>query len=336
MTIDTVSKKDNLNYANLRSVNMVDVYVGNLFTDVKEKRNLYQSKCFNDNVYCIGWPLTYKPSDKEQYVSAVKLKTLDEQKGFGKAMACMNKIKEGDFIWSRNSLSGKFYLGKVIGYNNQIYDFYEIDDNQWCLAVHCQWIEFDLDDVPGIIVNSFARCTVKHSSTSDSALSTYFECLYSGQKDNVKLSKQSIYDFLSPEDQEDLLGIYLQKEHKYIIYPSSNKSGTTAYEYMLAKKEDKQLKKAIVQCKMGGADIFLDAFQKYEDCNIWCVTFKGDVYYDKSKSEKYHNGELANVKVFKMGNVNRDELIQWAYKEENKFLLPSRIQKYLEICCLDN
>lgn len=336
MTIDTVSKKDNLNYANLRSVNMVDVYVGNLFTDVKEKRNLYQSKCFNDNVYCIGWPLTYKPSDKEQYVSAVKLKMPDEQKGFSKAMACMDKIKEGDFIWSRNSLSGKIYLGKVTGYNNQIYDFYEIDDDQWCLAVHCQWKIFNLDDVPGIIVNSFPRCTIKHSSTSDSALSTYFECLYSGQKDNVKLSKQSIYGFLCPEEQEDLLGIYLQKEHKYIIYPSSNKSGTTAYEYMLAKKEDNQLKKAIVQCKMGGADIFLDAFQKYEDCNIWCVTLNGDVYYDKSKSKKYRNGELAHVKIFKMGDVKNDELMQWAYKKENKFLLPSRIQKYLEICCLDN
>lgn len=334
MTIDTFSKKYNLNYANLRSVNMVDVYIGNLFTNAGKKRNLYQDKCFNDKVFCIGWSLAYKPLDKEQYVSAIKQKTPDGQKGFGKAMECMSKIKEGDFIWSRNSLSGKIYLGKVTGYNNQIYDFYEIDDNQWCLAVHCQWREFNLDDVPGIIVNSFARCTIKHSSTSNGPLSAYFECLYSGQKGNIKLAKKSIYDFLSPEDQEDLLGIYLQKEHQYIIYPSSNKSGTTAYEYMLAKKEDEHLKKAIVQCKMGGADIFLKAFQEYDDCNIWCVTLHGDVYYDKSKSKKYHNGELAHVKVFKMGDVNHDELIQWAYEEENKFLLPSRIQKYLELCCL--
>lgn len=313
---------------------MVKVYIGNLFTNEGEKKDVFQAKCLKDDIYCIGWAVNHKPIDINEYKLEINSKDDAEKAGFARAFAKMNEVKEGDFIWSRNTKTGMFYLGKVCSKNAKVQSFYEISPNEWCLALYCQWKPFELDYVPGIVVNAFPRGTIKCSSTSNSlALIKYFESLYDNKLENCKLPKNKIYDFLCPEDQEDLLGLYLQKKEHYLIYPSSNKSGTAAYEYVLVKDELGKVVQAVVQCKMGEADIFLDSFEDYDEYRIYCVTCRGDVYYDEHRQKIYHNSEKSNIKKFKMGNWAEDELMQWAFASENKRFLPKRIQRYLDLCC---
>ena len=315
--------------------NMVNVYVGNLFTNEGDKKDIYQEACLENGVYCIGWSVKQKPHNKDVYQHEINSRSSDEKAGFNRAFDKMCKIEVGDFIWTRNTKTGMFYLGKVYSKNAEVQSFYEICPNEWCLAVCCKWGEpLNLDYVPGVVVNAFPRGTIKRSSTSDNpAMIRYFESLYDTKLENCKLPKDKIYDFLCPEDQEDLLGLYLQKEENYLIYPSGNKSGTAAYEYVLVKEEKGKIIRAIVQCKMGNTDIFLNRFHDYDEYQIYCVTCGGDVYYDERRQKVYQNGEKSNVKKFKMGNFAEDKLLQWAWDKNNKPLLPKRMQQYLNICC---
>ena len=88
---------------------------------------------------------------------------------------------------------------------------------------------------------------------------------------------------------------------------------------MLVKKEGKEVRKAIVQCKMGKDCIDMDDLRSNEDFDIYCVTDQGEV---KNKSDADNN--LTDMKL--------DDLLQWAKDEENYDLLPDRIKKYMKIC----
>lgn len=307
----------------------MSVFIGNLFTDEDdEKCKTRQEYCFDKDksIYAISWAVEKEaqPQNFDDYKEKYKYK---DDKGWKKAVDVMAEIKSGDFIWSRRRASGKYMLTKVKQdvTANTAKDFYAVEEaDKYNLSVICEkWIPFDLDQVPGLVANKFAHGTIKHCcSKADRDIETkyiegYCKNLYDGIKpEGFDITALKV--LLHPDDEEDLLGIYLQRKG-YILYPSTNKSGTAAYEYMLVKKEKGEIKKAIVQCKMGKECIDMDDLRSNEDFDIYCVTDQGKV---KNKSDADKN--LTDMKL--------DYLLQWAKDEENYDLLPDRIKKYMKIC----
>ena len=302
----------------------MSVFIGNLFTDEDECKKK-QDFCFDKNIYAIGWAVEKdaQPQSFEDY----KKKYSGDKSGWEKAVDVMAEIKSGDFIWSRRRASGQYMLTKV-KYDvtaNTAKDFYAVEEaGKYNLSVICEeWKPLNLDQVPGLVVSKFAHGTIKHCcckndrKLEEKYIEPYCRYLYDGIKpEGFDITALKL--LLHPDDEEDLLGIMLQKQG-YILYPSTNKSGTAAYEYMLVKKEKGKIKKAIVQCKMGKETINMDDLRSNEDFDIYCVTDEGKV---ENKSDKDKN-----LTVMKL-----DDLLQWAKDEENYDLLPDRIKKYMKIC----
>jgi hypothetical protein len=314
---------------------MSEVYVGNLFTGEKASdRDKFQKYCFEHKIYAIGWAVDKKPSSIDEYENLAK--SVDDWKddvGLTMAINAMRSIEKNDFIWTRYSKNGTYLLGKVkkSGKEVSIDDFYSLYKNKngkdlYCLSIPCQeWKIFSMDEVPGIILNSFRGQTVKHSSYSEN-IEDYCKNLYNGTL-SKRNSLSTFKALLTPDDEEDLLGLYLQQEKQYLIYPSTNKRSTAAYEYILIRKNKNQIQKAIVQCKMGSDDINLNPLLKhkkiksFENCEIYCVTDKGKTYYN---NQEYKEGTIDTVHI-----ISLDNLINWA--KQNIDILPDRVKANLSI-----
>jgi len=319
---------------------MSEVYVGNLFAD-EDDRDDYQQYCFgkpisDKSIYAIGWAVKAHPNNIKEYEDIAEQTEYDTKKGKKKGCeipkfeSTINTIKQlnaGDFIWTRRPKTGEYWLGKVSKEVSDISeeDFYQVyqttnpSNHDYCLSVPCEkWVPLKIDSVPGIVSNSFYGHVICHSSAS-SKIFNYCQYLYGDIKE-LTLSVDSLKKILSPDDEEDLLGLYLQKEKHYLIYPSTNKRGTAAFEYMLAKQENGSIQKAICQCKMGNTDIELEDFEDYKTFEIYCVTDEGKVKY---KGNTYE-GDKPNVHVLSLM-----DLLIWAKKKENIDILPDRIKKYL-------
>ena len=311
---------------------MSEVYIGNLFASDTQK-DVYQEYCFKKHIYAIGWAVLTIPNTMKEYIEISKehfrKDNGEENTGLNRAIKVITDIKKGDFVWTRCRKTGKYWLGKVAkdGKDISSEDFYHIYDDDknrtvYCLSLPCEkeWKEYNMDQVPGIVICNFQRMTIKLCPQSQHVIN-YCESLYN----ETELPQQelpALKAFLSPDDEEDLLGIFLQKEEHYWIYPSTNKSGTAAYEYMLAKKDEKEnIQKAICQCKMGNDDIELKNFEKYKDFEIYCVTDEGEVKY---KGNTYE-GDKPNVHVLSLM-----DLLIWAKKKENIDILPNRIKRNLK------
>lgn len=319
---------------------MSSVYIGNLFTD-EPKRDDYQKYCYEHHIYAIGWAIEMIPQTLNEYEKIAKgVNKWEKDVGLTKAITAIRQIKKGDLIWSRCRKTGKYWLGKATknGEDLSAEDFHHIYDNKknqtvYCLSVPLEkWKVYNMDQVPGVIISNFRRITIKYCKQSKYIIN-YCESLYNETKP-ARQNLNALKAFLSPDDEEDLLGLYLQKEKNYLIYPSTNKRGTAAYEYMLAKKnEDGSIQKAICQCKMENTDIELKDFDDYKDFEVYCVTDKGEVKLNGNKYEgqKYNNGK--SIMYIK----SLDELLNWANEEDNEGnkknldILPDRIRENLKI-----
>lgn len=314
---------------------MTNIYKINLFTyDVKEEdcnhtTQDYKNYCLKNDILGWGWS-----RGKE----AALVNTLDEYKedyakSYGKShslsIAC-NKIKymqEGDYCWTY--IDGNWYLGKIYGKFK-----FTAPDNYPAFGMlrGCKWRRIeDSDLVPGCIsVYSINDRTVKHLDEKDDFVH-YCELLYNNNKQ--KSLKLNFWHLVHYEDLEDIVGLYLQKEKNYLIFPSTNKTGTKDYEYKLVQKFN-PYKNAIIQCK-NNDNIEEEIWNKFEsgeykNLQIFILTIKEDIHPEKSNYEKCSNH------IFKWSFDNNrinvfdsEKLKQWAI--DNKNILPKRIQKFLDI-----
>lgn len=311
---------------------MNKVYVGNLFTG-EDDRDTYQDYCYLHKIYAIGWAIDTIPNSIDEYKTIARNvfrnKEGKENRGLNMAISAIEKLESGDFIWTRYSKTGQYLLGKVAKNGQDITsaDFHHLYESKngndvYCLSVPCEkWEIFNMDQVPGIILNSFRGQTIKQSSHSQHIINYCSNIFY-----KTEPSRQDVLalkSFLSPDDEEDLLGMYLQKKEHYLMYPSTNKRETDTFEYMLAKeKDDGSIQKAIIQCKMGNTDIELEDFEDYKTFKIYCVTDEGEVKY---KGNTY-KGDKPNIHVLSLM-----DLLIWAKDKDNIDILPDRIRENLKI-----
>ena len=132
---------------------------------------------------------------------------------------------------------------------------------------------------------------------------------------NGKLSPMNMfYHYISPSGCEDLVCMYLYKQHGYICIPSTNKKSTELYECVLLNPKNGH--KIYIQVKCGLCD--LDALDY--------MHLDGDVYLFTSGGKVKNINQTKNISV-----IYPDELFKFAFSIENKFLLPKSILTWCEM-----
>lgn len=140
----------------------------------------------------------------------------------------------------------------------------------------CNWLKAGVVDVvPGKVVNSYiSRRTVQRVTGKDvRAYSQYLANKLSGEKCfSPRPPDDSVLGLLSSDDCEDLVAIYLQSELGYLLVPSSCKSSTAVYEYVLRHSRDGH--KAVAQVKQGANSLHRG---KYSDigAKVYLLTTRG-------------------------------------------------------------
>ncbi len=118
-----------------------------------------------------------------------------------------------------------------------------------------------------------------------------------------------IFALLSPLDHEDLAALYLQKEG-YLLVPSTIKSSTAAYEWVMFHRETGE--KAVLQVKSGNAWIDLAPLADIPS-RVFVVAADGTAA-----------GKIpGNVTC-----ISREQLLRFA--KEWRVLMPERIRRYLD------
>ena len=150
------------------------------------------------------------------------------------------------------------------------------------------------------------------------------------------------YSLLSPNDCEDLLYFFFYHKFKYIAIPSTNKTNTQTYEFVMLSPKNRK-KKIYIQAKNGNSekvDLYLD---DYLDLNgkVYLLTTGGKIYQKKDKKEvlkiEFKNNsfmkEISSTKSKKkIYAINPEALYEFAkeaYKNES-ILMPHSILQWFE------
>ena len=122
-----------------------------------------------------------------------------------------------------------------------------------------------------------------------------------------------LFGLLSPYECEDIVGIYLQVVERAILFPSTCKTDTKDFEYILKRKDNRAY--VAVQVKQGGEYIHLDA-PTYE-------SFAGDVFVFQTRN-LYAGPPTHNVHPLEAATMKRFCL-------EHLDLMPRNIQRWVEV-----
>lgn len=314
----------------VEDVKGINIFKINLFSFDFEDENKhngehYKKYCKNHNILGWGWPRK----------NSTEVKTLKEyHEDYGKSrslsVACnqIASMQEGDYVWAQ--MEGQWYLGKVLG------DFiFSAPDGypEFGMQRRCEWRPIKNKDlIPGnVLTYSRKDGTIRFIENNES-FARYCQYLYEDLKE--KPQNLNFGDLAHYEDLEDIVGLYLQKESGYLIFPSTNKMGTKDYEYMLVQKNE-PYKKAIIQCKNNSCiseynwKKFEEA-EEYKDKKVYILTIKEDPYpegkYVKCSETDIFKWRSKDERILVF---NSDKLKKWA--KDNIVVLPERIKEYMEM-----
>ena len=271
--------------------------------------------CFDKDIVGVGWQIDYDtvPVPWEEYLDIAG--DFYGTSSWKKALnAIKTRIQVNDLIWSRDRF-GNYYLGRILS------DWY-YDTSIECAHADivnvrkCKWHKIGTaEDVPGKVVSSF-RSTLTVQAIYDDAAYKFSQIAYNDKEGqplyNIdKISDKNIFSLLSSDDCEDALAIFLQINHDYFIIPSSCKSDTMAYEFVL--KHRQTGKSAVAQVKSGNISLNIDNFSNLET-DIFLFATSG----------LYSGSPRANVIT-----INPVDVQKFLY--EHVHLLPDKIKNWLNL-----
>ncbi|MCF2501041.1 hypothetical protein [Dyadobacter chenhuakuii] len=270
--------------------------------------------CLDNNIVGCGWPIPNisSPITSDAYYSNAKeLYLAHNYKSWHSAWnAINNKMEVGDLVWTRMT-DGNYYLGRITSNWRYDYSISAIEANI-CNIRSCEWVKVGLvDKVPGKVVSSFIPARTLQAVNGET-VSKYSQLVYN------ELTKQLHYDvnsfsdvfsLLSSSDLEDVIGLYLQISLGYLLFPSSCKSDTLAYEYELVHRETKEL--AVVQVKSGNESLDRDKYRSI-DGKVFLFACNG----------QYFGEEYSHVTCFEPQHIKDFMLKNWK-------LLPRSINFWL-------
>ena len=287
--------------------------------------------CKSESIIGIGWSnsdftdgLEYEENDVTKIQTAIQkyLKnnnTSNKKRptiGFTAASNCLLRMEKGDYIWTRGTKN--YALAKVTGgckyiskkqMSDSDYKEYENYDIGFYIPVKYISDELTLNDVPGKVLASF-RAPNTVAPINDNVgepLLKYSDAVFQGTE--VKFTSPKWETFLSADDIEEIVGLYLQVVKKLYIYTSTCKTETKTYEFMLV---DKNGVDYALQVKTGGNSINGDDYKNEEL-----------IVYLFATSDKVVINNPSKLKHITYSEID-------SFIKSHKNLLPSRVQKWLE------
>lgn len=268
--------------------------------------------CLDNNILGVGWGVNLKGEvDWENYIREAEIKY--NGRSFNAAIKAIKKrMKIGDLCWTRDH-DGNYYLGVVLGE----WEYKNNSEHQAADVVNirsCKWLKAGtVDIVPGKVVNSYiSGSTIQRVHGSE--ILTYCQYLANSllKEERYVISKSSkdILTLLSSDDCEDLVALYMQLKHGFMVIPSSCKSDTAVYEYVM--KHPKTGRKAIAQVKHGNTNLNMDDYCDI-DCEVYLLTTRG-CYIGEPK---------ANIHC-----LEPDSLLEFA--RSNYQLMSDRVQNWID------
>lgn len=309
--------------------------------------------CFKNKIIAMGWGLYYEQdgirtvSDEERKAIGNDFKKFEEAWkkhdeyliGLGDSLKEKNAIyksidsvkrlaemKTGDLVWMR--IDGIYYIGRV-GEGSEwsfVADAYTTEMDACNQRSNIEWYKVGNEsEVPGAINTAFIRGSTfqrihldgakEYSSLCFDKLArtTHYEAYRPERTQNV------FFNMLSPSDAEDLLCLWLYKEHRYICIPSTNKISTPLYECVLL--DTKNGKIFFVQVRKGDKSIDIKNYIELSDA--------GEVYLLQT-NDKYENLEMVGDFPGKITIVQPKALFDFAMDRNNKNFLSPAIRKWVD------
>lgn len=270
--------------------------------------------CLERGILGVGWQVEQTGDITwTSYISEAKPLYKSSGRSFTVAMnALKHRMAIGDLCWTRDH-DATYYLGIVTSdwryESGQAHRDADVANVRSCLWLRAGTV----DVVPGRVVNSYiSGSTVQKVNGNDvRAYSEYLANKLSGELHYCPSSPdKSFLGLLSSDDCEDLVPMYLQKEHGYLVIPSTCKADTAAYEYVL--RHSITGGKAVAQVKHGAVDLDKAAYSDI-DANVFLLTTRG----------KYVGVDAANVSC-----ISPESATEFAVKNYN--LMPARIKSWID------
>ena len=260
----------------------------------------------------------------------------------------LKKLKENDLVWIRSK--GKYYLGRITEKSHYLYAYRDSkkDSDILKLGINNQftdieWYEVGSEsDIPGRILVAFYQkeTLIEINEKSVVAISQIIynkKDKYYNIDNKIKNNKENFYDLLSPYDCEDLLYFYLYDKFKYVVIPSTNKTNTQNYEFVMLNSNNRD-EKIYIQVKNGEVNIEINNYKNFGG-EIYLLTTRGNVLKNGKILTKnnidMNNGKILNLDSSFKGNIfiiNSEKLYEFAkeaYKNES-VLMPHSILQWFE------
>ncbi len=166
----------------------------------------------------------------------------------------MHDAPDGALVWMRNS-AGTYYLARIEGSWRYLTDPAAADVdlfNARPATIKPAGVE---SRVPGKVANSFIRGQA-FRRIWDGPARRYTQSLWeelAGEPPSFYPSYEDVLaSLLGAQELEDLVAVYLQSEHDYLVFPAARRPDTPAYEYVLRHPDGQE---AIVQVKTGNSEV---------------------------------------------------------------------------------
>lgn len=274
--------------------------------------------CLDNGFVGVGWQIDYEkgPIEWNFYEKRATKRYYDkgDNSWWPALKAIKIKMEINDLIWTRD-LQGIYHLGRITG--DWYYNTSKKCEKADLVNVRpCEWLKVGtIGAVPGKVVNSFrARRTVQ--KVNGSSINMYSQYIFNEHSGSEIYSLDSgsgsnIFNLMSSEDLEDVIGIYLQFKEGYMIVPSSSKMDTMHYEYQLINRS--KGKRAVVQVKNGHDPLNRDNYADIED-TVYLFTSQGE----------YTGRKRPNIICLESAEIEN-------FLFSNKKMMPRTVQKWMDI-----
>ncbi|MFW7384849.1 hypothetical protein ACODJC_12515 [Vagococcus fluvialis] len=252
-----------------------------------------------------------------------------------KSYKSLKKINKGDLIVIRKK--GIYYAGMVSSDKWQYIDTKEAQlyDTYFCRKVD-KFYELGLADaMPGKVVNNFRAPRDCNRIADDTAISVlkmlYNHAIQKNEFDIDKISIDKFLNLLQSEDLEEMVSIYLQVEKNCVLFSSSNKIDTQAYEFVMVQKGTGN--KVIAQIKQGEVAVSETFFTPFLESSKQTNTKREIYIYDQLSKDIENNDVIESNEFCSVIRISKVELL--SFFESHLYLMPQRIQKMYQYVAIN-
>jgi hypothetical protein len=217
----------------------------------------------------------------------------------------------GSLVWTRRRDSS-YWLGELTGpweYRDggvaQALDMFNVRRCHW-------WKVGTQDSVPGIVVSNFNRSKTLNPVADYGAVryTLRLHAQVAGHAEEIGPSdpREVVESLLGALDLEDLVAVYLQDRHSFVLVNRGKSS--VGYEYVLRRRDTGR--RAVATVKSAGAVIDLDALPDDADVEVWAFAVSGRTTGQQRENIRW---------------ISTDELIDFIRERES--VLPDQVARWL-------